>query len=100
MYSYKKFNPGVGGTSRRLIQQSTQLSADISCICTPQIEKKPSASPYAINNTSNNIRCADILQTVPRGTITFGSTFISQNQNINYLGRIEGQVGGSRTPPR
>lgn len=68
------------------------------CNCLKRKEGKFNPSDYVKNNTtknssnmSQNMKNSQILNNTTKGRVTFGQPF----NKINYLGRLEGQLGGS-----
>ena len=98
------FTPGKKTHLRRLIEyqsklesQSTGGNAYIYCNCfTERFDKQYNG----LNNPfqTENQRISQILTNTLGGRLTFGN-FGTPNQ-IDNLGNIEGQPGGSKRPPR
>lgn len=82
-------------------QKLTSLYAhnNPNCFCKPVIEKK---NIYSANysNLSKKMRNSNTINNSLGGKITYGNFAYGGNANINYLGRMEGQNGGSGAPIR
>lgn len=98
----KYFIPGgSSNTTRRLIKYGA-ISGK-SCICQTDDENKvkKDSTDYNSLNVSNAQRIANSIQTQGYGgSVRFGTAYLGQQQTVNYLGRVEGQPGGSGRPPR
>jgi hypothetical protein len=111
MFSYKSFTPGANSNSRRLIQYSAYLKPGQSnhCICNSNDDNKVKKDSTNTNgsNISNAQRVSNLIQsqgyggTVRLGGNSYlGNVVGGQISIINYLGRLEGQSGGSGKPIR
>ena len=64
------------------------------CIkCNPNLTLKKSY-------TSNNMVISQKLKNNLGGSVQYGNFYLGEPLSINYLGRTEGQPGGSGMPPR
>jgi len=96
------FGPG-GGTNAtsKLIRYGAVTGK--SCVCNTDDDNKvkKDATNYNSWNQSNAQRVANIIKTQGYGgTAQFGTAYLGQTPVVNYLGRIEGQPGGSGKPYR
>jgi hypothetical protein len=102
MYSYKHFTPGKNANSSRLINYNAIIDSytkKIVCNCY-QEEYKKFTSNSTTNNVSNAKRVAQVINSSVGGSTHFGSYYLGKPVVFNYLGRIEGQPGGSGAPLR
>lgn len=104
MYSYKHFTPGRNSNSSRLINYNTIIDAyakKIVCNCY-QEEYKKYTSNSTVNNISNSQRIAQVINSVSAigGSVHFGNYYLGEPTVFNYLGRVQGQPGGSGAPLR
>jgi hypothetical protein len=71
------------------------------CACIENINEK-----YVVGQESASIRkshphwVSHLCRNSLGGSTQFGNGYINGSININYLGRVEGQPGGSGAPPR
>lgn len=98
------FTPGKKAHLRRLIEYQSKIESQLVagnpyyfCNCFSERFDKQ------YNGTNNpfqteNERISQILSNSLGGRITFGN--FGQPYQIDYLGNIEGQPGGSKKPPR
>ena len=103
MYSYKHFIPGKNINSTKLSNNnsSTEDQKRLVCNCYKESYKKyTSQTPYI--NISNARRISQVINSVSAigGSIHFGNYYLGEPIVFNYLGRVEGQPGGSGTPLR
>jgi hypothetical protein len=102
MYSYKHFTPGKNANSSRLINYNAIIDAyskKIVCNCY-QEEYKKFTSNSTVNNISNSQRVAQVINSTVGGSTQFGNYYLGEPVVFNYLGRVEGQPGGSGAPLR
>jgi hypothetical protein len=66
-----------------------------SCIINEIIDK-----PNTNSNISTNQRAAQIINSAIGGNTYFGSYYLGEPVVFNFLGRVEGQIGGSGAPLR
>ena len=102
MYSYKHFTPGKNANSSRLIIYNAIIDAyskKIVCNCY-QEEYKKFTSNSTVNNISNSQRVAQVINSTVGGSTQFGNYYLGEPVVFNYLGRVEGQPGGSGAPLR
>jgi hypothetical protein len=102
MHSYKHFTPGRKSNASRLINYNALIdgySKKIFCNCY-QEEYKKFTSQSLSTNTSNSQRISQIISSSVGGSTQFGSYYLGKPVVFNYLGRIEGQPGGSGVPLR
>jgi len=100
MYSYKHFTPGnnlkcgklitYAGVNSQNIKPCTYISSDI-------IKKTANSTS---NNISNAQRIAQVINSTTGGSTQFGNYYLGEPTVFNYLGRVEGQPGGSGAPLR
>jgi hypothetical protein len=117
MYSYTSFTPGANFRCRRLlaaaivnniinnINNDNINNGDFTnitlktCNYAPTVYQKlykPSIKP----EISNARRVSQVLQRTVGGSTQFGNYYLGKPTVFNYLGRVEGQPGGSGAPLR
>jgi hypothetical protein len=102
MYSYKQFTPGRKSNSSKLIKYNALLNAYLKktgCNCY-QEEYKKNTSNTTSSNISNSQRIAQVINSSVGGSTQFGNYYLGEPVVFNYLGRVEGQPGGSGAPIR
>ncbi len=97
MYSYRHFTPGKKSNSSRLVKGYTQNNQS-SCICVQDKYDKTSVANN-MSTVSKQLQHAQMLKIASGRTIRFGNGYLERPPTINYLGRTEGQPGGSGKPP-
>ena len=104
MYSYKHFTPGRKSAGmNKLINYNAELAtkkivSGVVCNCFAE-EYKKFTSQSTVSNTSRAQRISQIVNSTVGGSVQFGNYYIAQPV-VNYLGRTEGQPGGSGGPLR
>ena len=95
MYSYRHFTPGRSSDTTNVIKNS---GTGKMCVCGHDTYNKdlPQANS---SNISNRMRISRQIQTTVGGSIQYGMYSLAETPTINYLGRTEGQYGGSGRPP-
>jgi hypothetical protein len=104
MTSRTKFAPGNNKLGcQKLIQYAEIINNNPNnpnskqCIYTNyQIIDKSTTKP----NISTNQRAAQIINTAIGGNTHFGNYYLGEPVVFNFLGRVEGQIGGSGAPLR
>jgi hypothetical protein len=96
MYSYRHFTPGKKSNSSRIVKGYTQ--AETTCACVQDKYDKTSVANNK-SNVSKQLQQAHMLKFASGGTVRFGNDHLKQPPTVNYLGRTEGQPGGSGKPP-
>lgn len=76
------------------------FNSNNSCCPTNEYEGKLFTSQSSTSNRSYLQRTSNYLQTARGGKPAFVNINIEQPLNVNYLGRVQGQLGGSGAPPR
>jgi len=100
MYSYRQFTPGKKSEARKIINYLS-LARDNSKVCKCyQEEYKKNTSNSIANNISNSQRIAQVINSSVGGSTQFGNYYLGEPAVFNYLGRVEGQPGGSGAPIR
>jgi hypothetical protein len=105
MYSYKHFTPGKKSIgTNKLINYNAALASKkivsgVVCNCFAE-EYKKFTSQTTISNTSKAQRIAQTINNTIGGSVQFGSYYLGAPVIVNYLGRTEGQPGGSGGPLR
>jgi hypothetical protein len=104
MFSQRQFTPGKKSNSSKLIYYTALLNAqnpnrEILCNC---IEDKYDKFVSQSNtpNTSYNSLLSQKIKSSVGGSTQFGNYYLGKPPVFNYLGRLEGQPGGSGSPPR
>jgi hypothetical protein len=101
MYSYKHFTPGRKSGSSKLINYNALLNTSEKLVCNCyQDEYKKFTSQSSSDNISNTRRIAQTINRTIGGSTQFGNYYLGAPAVINYLGRVEGQPGGSGAPLR
>ncbi len=95
MYSYRHFVPGRTSDTTKVIQNS---GSDKTCVCRNDIYNK-NLPQVNSSNISNKMRISRQIQSTVGGSIQYGMYSLANVPSINYLGRTEGQYGGSGRPP-
>lgn len=95
-----QFTPGRKSDTRRIINYFS-LNPDVECInpCNRDNIKKFQRTELT-GNQSYNQRIANTIRTGVGSKVEFGNNYLGQPIFVNYLGRMEGQPGGSGMPPR
>jgi hypothetical protein len=100
MYSYKQFTPGKKSNARKIINYLS-LTRDNSKICQCITEEyKKNTSNTIVSNISNSQRISQVINSSIGGSTQFGNYYLGEPVVFNYLGRVEGQPGGSGAPIR
>ena len=105
MYSYNHFTPGSKTRCSKMINYVSQMNAnsndDIkSCDYGSSTEIKKQSSQQVSSNISNKQRISQTIISSLGGRTQFGNYYLGQPVVANYLGRYEGQPGGSGAPLR
>ena len=98
MYFKKHFTPGNNSRCRKIITYA-QLYADnlkeFNCTyISNEITNKSLLKP----NITNAQRISNYLKINRGGSTQFGNYYLGEPVVFNYLGRVEGQPGGSGSP--
>jgi len=97
---YKYFTPGKNSQARKIINYLS-LSRDNSKICQCNTEEyKKNTSNSITSNISNSQRISQVINSSVGGSTQFGNYYLGEPVVFNYLGRVEGQPGGSGAPIR
>jgi hypothetical protein len=73
----------------------------LNCVCLEtKTDKFVVGSDSPSTRMSNQYWVSILCRTPLGGSTQFGSGYLGQPVNVNYLGRGEGQPGGSGAPPR
>lgn len=104
MNSYNHFTPGSKARCSKMINYVTQMNAISpdnikTCDYGSNEIKKPSSQQVS-SNISNKQRKSQIIISNIGGRTQFGDYYLGQPVVANYLGRYEGQPGGSGAPLR
>jgi hypothetical protein len=96
MYSYRQYTPG--GVSK--IKNKYVLDT-VYCDCLTNKSVKYTGNSFNTNsNMSSNMRIAQIIKSTVGGKVVFGNSYLGELPKVNYLGRTEGQLGGSGSSPK
>ncbi len=105
--STRKFTPGNNSNSSRVINYIAQLNAlypnrkNINCSCTPDnYNKQVPGSSSSSYKSPLKIWHSHVIRTSLGGSTQYGSFYLGEPLNLNYLGNPQGTPGGSGTPPR
>lgn len=103
MYSYRQFTPGSNGNCGKLITYAGVVNSNpnnpnfkICNYTNNEIINKSSLRP----NISNAQRISGVINNTVGGSTQFGNYYLGEPVIFNYLGRVEGQPGGSGLPLR
>jgi hypothetical protein len=98
MYSYKHFTPGSNLKCGKLITYAGVSNSNIKpcSYVNGEIIKKS----FLTHNISNSQRVAQVINSSVGGSTHFGNYYLGEPVVFNYLGRVEGQPGGSGAPLR
>ena len=102
MPSRKYFAPGRNSNASRLINYTALIDAyskKIVCNCYQEQYKKFTSQAPSIN-TSRSQRISQVINNSVGGSTQFGNYYLGEPVVFNYLGRVEGQPGGSGAPIR
>ena len=100
--SNQYFTPGQKSEARKIIKYLS-LAGDNNKICQCNTEELKKFSSQSITpNISNLQRISQIVRTSVGvgGRTHFGNYYLGEPSVFNYLGRVEGQPGGSGAPLR
>lgn len=98
--SYQHFTPGKKSEAKKIIKYLS-LAGDNNKICQCNTEELKKISSQSITpNISNAQRISQIIRSSVGGRTHFGNYYLGEPTVFNYLGRVEGQPGGSGTPLR
>ena len=103
MRSYKHFTPGKksSGLNKLINYNSSPLVTPEGVVCNCYKEEyKKYTSQSNFSNTSRAQRISQVLNNTIGGSVQFGNYYLGQPVVVNYLGKTEGQPGGSGMPPR
>ena len=102
MPSYKHFAPGRNSNASKLINYNTLInsySKNVLCNCYQEEYKKFTSNAPSIN-ISRSQRISQVINSSVGGSTQFGNYYLGEPVVFNYLGRVEGQPGGSGAPLR
>lgn len=105
MYSYKHFGPGTSTKCSKLIHYVAQVNmySDNQKIRTcsySQNDIYKFSTQENSGNQSSKQRMSNTIKNTIGGKTVFGNFYLGKPVVANYLGRYEGQPGGSGLPPR
>jgi hypothetical protein len=99
MYSYKHFTPGKKSIGTKKLINYNVVQQEVVCNCFAEEYKKfTSQAPYS--NISRAQRISQVINNTVGGSVQFGNYYLGQPVVLNYLGKTEGQPGGSGAPLR
>ena len=100
MASRAKFAPGKKSNCQKLIQHVGIINDKPNskpCIyINSEIIDKSTTKP----NISTVQRISQVIKTSTSGNVQFGNYYLGKPVVFNYLGKVEGQIGGSGIPLR
>ena len=103
MYSYRQFTPGSNTKCGKLIKYAGVVNSNpnnpnlkICNYTNNEIINKSSLRP----NISNAQRISGVINNTVGGSTQFGNYYLGEPVIFNFLGRVEGQPGGSGAPLR
>jgi hypothetical protein len=100
MYSYKHFTPGGNLKCGKMISYSQAANINPNIKTCTYINSEIMNKSFLTNNISNSQRISQIINSSVGGSTQFGSYYLGEPVVFNYLGRVEGQPGGSGAPLR
>jgi hypothetical protein len=112
LYSKRQFTPGKKSNARRMIDNAFAYTSEynrlnihsnkLNCLCIPdRYDKNTVGSDSPSIKVSNNMRIAQVITSAGLGgKLEYGSFYLCQPLQVNYLGRVQGMPGGSGSPPR
>ena len=100
MYSYKHFTPGGKLRCGKIISYSQAVNINPNLKTCNYINNEIIKKSFLRNNVSNSQRVAQVISNSVGGSTQFGNYYLGEPVVFNYLGRVEGQPGGSGTPLR
>jgi hypothetical protein len=98
MYSYRQFTPGSKSKCGKLITYAGVNNLDIKP-CT-YINSEVIKKSFITHNISNSQRISQVINSSVGGSTQFGNFYLGEPVVFNYLGRVQGQPGGSGAPLR
>ena len=99
MYSYGHFKPGKSNNTSRMISY-VEANNTATCLCSNnKFDKNTPGSDSVVNRISTALRISQLINYSRGGNTQYGSFYLGQPLNLNYLGRTEGMPGGSGSPP-
>ena len=98
MYSYKHFTPGGNLRCGKLI--TYPLVADSGLKPCTYVNSVIIKKSFLRQNISNSQRISQVINSSVGGSTQFGNYYLGEPVVFNYLGRVEGQPGGSGAPLR
>jgi len=105
--SSRNFTPGNNSNSSRMIHYIAQLNAlypntnNIKCLCIPdKYDKNIPGSDSGSYKVPHKMWHSHIIRTSLGGSTQYGSFYLGQPLNLNYLGNPQGSPGGSGAPPK
>lgn len=99
--SNQYFTPGKKSEARKIIKYLSLAEYNNNKVCQCNKEELKKFSSQSITpNISNSQRVSQIIRSSIGGRTRFGNYYLGEPSVFNYLGRVEGQPGGSGTPLR
>ena len=100
MASRTKFAPGKKSSCQKLIQHVEMSNNNLNSKPCVYINSEITDKSILKPNISTEQRLAQVIRTATSGNIQFGNYYLGKPVVFNYLGKVEGQPGGSGTPLR
>lgn len=100
MYSYRQFTPGRKSKCGKLIQYVGISNNNINSKPCTYINSEIINKSFLKNNKSSAQRISQVISSSKGGSTQFGNYYLGEPTVFNYLGRVEGQPGGSGAPLR
>lgn len=123
MPSYRSFTPGQKSRASRMIHYNavynqlrdnlnndptnqifyyppSQIQKEIICNCYRNETNLRFVDDQTYSNTSTNMIIAQQIKIGRGSSLQFGNYYLGENKKVNYLGKTEGQPGGSGFPIR
>jgi hypothetical protein len=105
--STRKFTPGNNSNSSKMIQYVAQLNAvypntnNIKCSCvSDSYNKEVPGSSSSSYKVPRKMWYSHVIRTSLGGSTQYGSFYLGEPLNLNYLGNPQGTPGGSGMPPK
>jgi hypothetical protein len=100
MYSYRQFTPGSNLKCGKIITYAEFYNINPNIKPCTYINSEIINKSFLKNNTTNAQRISQIINNSKGGSTQFGNYYLGEPVVFNYLGRVEGQPGGSGAPIR
>lgn len=100
VYNYLRENLNNNPTNQVFYYSPSQIQKEIICNCYRNETNLRFVDDQTYPNTSSNMIIAQQIKIGRGSSLQFGNYYLGNKQIINYLGKTEGQPGGSGFPLR